>query len=407
MKRMLGQCLYAITVSAALLWVGHAPAQPSGGNSSSGNSNNPSNNATGNLNSQNPSGSGNKSGSYDSDDYRNDNKQKQNSSKQTKNQKSGNQSPNDEYSDNQSSSNNKSLRQSNQQNAQWKQREIEGEVVAIRQLWINNGPTACVVTLRCDNDKFVEVDLGPARSARYLGLQLGDRISAEGKTRSSNGFSVMLAEEATKGDHTFNVKRNRRDNSSNASANKDAKEQGSEDQSANRSQNTSDQTQYDSGKNQDSRNRNQGNSESDDPDSNDSSTQYSQSYGYKMGSGQGSRSSDSYREITGKIEATQKVTLRDSQQQNLVAKVKTDKGRTMVIDLGPASDLEDLHLQKGERITARGYNQNVRGGRVLVAERLQADGESMAIRRHGRAIRHYSPFPDQRSSEEKSEPSNQ
>jgi len=84
-------------------------------------------------------------------------------------------------------------------------------------------------------------------------------------------------------------------------------------------------------------------------------------------------------------------------------KVKTDKGRTVIVDLGPASDLDELHLQKGERITARGYDQSIQGGRVLVADRLQADGESMAIHRHGRVIQNPSPFANTRSSEENSE----
>lgn len=87
------------------------------------------------------------------------------------------------------------------------------------------------------------------------------------------------------------------------------------------------------------------------------------------------------RSITGIVEATRKIKLRDSKQENLLVKIKTEKGRLLYADLGPAKDLDDLNIQKGDRITAMGRDIRVQDKRILMAIFVSADGETVSIDR--------------------------
>ncbi len=95
---------------------------------------------------------------------------------------------------------------------------------------------------------------------------------------------------------------------------------------------------------------------------------------------QSQRSSD-WQKITGTIKGTKNVGLRNRDQENLVVQLQTKQGRKRIVDLGDVENLEDLDIQKGDKITAWGRTFNIDDKQVFMARKLKADGETISIDR--------------------------
>lgn len=80
--------------------------------------------------------------------------------------------------------------------------------------------------------------------------------------------------------------------------------------------------------------------------------------------------------VVGKITMMRKVKVRDSRRQ--VAQIRTDRGNTVVVDLGPAEEF-DADVQPGDEIEARGALTRSGETSVLVATRVKADDQTLEI----------------------------
>ena len=94
-----------------------------------------------------------------------------------------------------------------------------------------------------------------------------------------------------------------------------------------------------------------------------------------------SSSHSRWAQISGEIERIKKVDLRGARQEHLAAVLTTERGRRIIADLGPSKDLRDLELRSGDWITVRGPVVRVNDRRVLFAQQIQADGQTIRIKR--------------------------
>ncbi len=85
--------------------------------------------------------------------------------------------------------------------------------------------------------------------------------------------------------------------------------------------------------------------------------------------------------ISGKVQDTMNVTLYGMNKEHTVARVKTDRGDTVKVDLGPKSDLRQLDLSQGDRVTITGHRGRINDRHMLMATRVQHDGRSVNVQR--------------------------
>ena len=88
-----------------------------------------------------------------------------------------------------------------------------------------------------------------------------------------------------------------------------------------------------------------------------------------------------WKHISGTIKKTKQVELRGQDQDNLIVQLQTNRGDKTIVDLGNAEHIEDLDLQKGDRLTAWGRTVNIGDKRVFMAHEIQANDETVEIDR--------------------------
>lgn len=86
-------------------------------------------------------------------------------------------------------------------------------------------------------------------------------------------------------------------------------------------------------------------------------------------------------QLTGTIQQTKQIKLAGQQQQHTFAKVQTQQGRTVVVDLGPSNKVNQLNLSQGDRIQAQGDVTMVNDRPVLMANRVQSGNQSISVQR--------------------------
>ncbi|MHC1762776.1 MAG: hypothetical protein AB9869_00510 [Verrucomicrobiia bacterium] len=102
---------------------------------------------------------------------------------------------------------------------------------------------------------------------------------------------------------------------------------------------------------------------------------------------QGSRTSQSQtRTVQGRIDGFRHIYLRPQQgqrQQHSLAKLQLQDGRSLIVNLGPKRDLDDLQLEKGDRITLRGGQGTIDGRSVFFADQVRTGDRTVQIKRSG------------------------
>lgn len=99
-----------------------------------------------------------------------------------------------------------------------------------------------------------------------------------------------------------------------------------------------------------------------------------------MQQGQPQRQSD-FKKVTGTVKKMKNVELKGQGRENLVVQLRTKNGERKLIDLGDAEELEDIDIQKGDRISAWGRSVNIGDKHVFMAHKLRANGETIDIER--------------------------
>ncbi|KAA5545477.1 hypothetical protein FYK55_07465 [Roseiconus nitratireducens] len=65
--------------------------------------------------------------------------------------------------------------------------------------------------------------------------------------------------------------------------------------------------------------------------------------------------------------------------KQVIARVKTDDGRTAKVCLGPASKLKPLDLQQGDRVSVQGERGRINGKTVLMAQKVSSGGDNVSV----------------------------
>jgi plastocyanin len=88
-------------------------------------------------------------------------------------------------------------------------------------------------------------------------------------------------------------------------------------------------------------------------------------------------------QIQGQVLRTRRINVASTNTAILAALVETTKGRRVIVDLGPTRNLrdQDVEIRTGDEIVARGWFSRVANVPVLLANRVQANGQTVAIRR--------------------------
>ncbi|GAA4467936.1 hypothetical protein [Novipirellula rosea] len=84
------------------------------------------------------------------------------------------------------------------------------------------------------------------------------------------------------------------------------------------------------------------------------------------------------RSYTGTIEKTMKSKIRSQDHQ--MVKIKTDKGKNLLVDLGPAKNL-DAKISEGTKITVKGPAVKIKDRALLVATEVKVNGKTTDIKR--------------------------
>jgi hypothetical protein len=100
------------------------------------------------------------------------------------------------------------------------------------------------------------------------------------------------------------------------------------------------------------------------------------------------------KQVTGQIKRMKEVNFRGTDQTNQVVLLETQQGRQLAVDLGNVQNLQDFNLQQGTQIQVQGKPVRIGDRMVLLANQLEANGQTMRISH---------PQPQQRSQQRTSQ----
>lgn len=87
------------------------------------------------------------------------------------------------------------------------------------------------------------------------------------------------------------------------------------------------------------------------------------------------------RQIQGTIQDMRTINIQNTGQQEVVARVKTQEGRTARVNLGSAQTVQQLGLQQGDQIAVQGRRGTIDDKPFLFAENIQAKGQQVQVQR--------------------------
>jgi hypothetical protein len=90
------------------------------------------------------------------------------------------------------------------------------------------------------------------------------------------------------------------------------------------------------------------------------------------------------RPVSGEVISTREFRMAEARENNLFARIRTDNGKKMVLNLGPASRADRLDLRQGDDIKAMVTKGTLNERVVPVAHRVRHDGRTMNLH-HARA----------------------
>ena len=81
--------------------------------------------------------------------------------------------------------------------------------------------------------------------------------------------------------------------------------------------------------------------------------------------------------MKGEIQNLRKQSLTGSDDRSVMAKLKTEEGRTATVCLGPQKQLSRLNLNEGDQVTIEGVRSRIDDKDVVLARRVTANGDSI------------------------------
>ncbi len=89
--------------------------------------------------------------------------------------------------------------------------------------------------------------------------------------------------------------------------------------------------------------------------------------------------------VSGKIEKIKHTTVRN--QKHLIAKVKSDQGKDLCVDLGTKDQIGRSDVSEGKQLSARGPMVHMGDKKLVLAQSVTLNGQTKQINREGRSIR--------------------
>ena len=84
--------------------------------------------------------------------------------------------------------------------------------------------------------------------------------------------------------------------------------------------------------------------------------------------------------LDGQIEDFRKVSLGGSRDKNLIVRLQMKNGNRQLVDFGKNTELEDLDLDRGDRVRIKGERRSINGRTVIIARGITVDGERTQVR---------------------------
>lgn len=207
---------------------------------------------------------------------------------------------------------------------------IRGTIDSFRHIGVRSDAGSrdqhSLVRLRLEDGRRVVADLGPKRNLDRFSLSRGDRIQLRGERAIIDGRSVFLTRQIRLDGQTIQIQRQ------GEWAQRGSQRQESRGQSATEQRRTS---------------------------------------------------MDTY-ELSGRVDGFRTVKLRNhrgTSSEHSLIRVRLENGQEAVVDLGTRKSLEDLELQKGDRIRIQGHRGTIDGRTVLMANQIRVGEETFNIQR--------------------------
>lgn len=214
--------------------------------------------------------------------------------------------------------------QSDTRQNEQQQRTLRGTVDSVRTAqWRSSSgeqDQRCIVRLRLEDGRTTFVDVGSKSKLQNLSLSTGDQVQLSGRYANIRGREVFMANTVRVNGEAFTIQRSGQESAGSQVA-------------------------------------------------------------------QGSQARQGHTQtVQGQIDGFRHIYLRPQQgqrQQHSLVKLRLQDGRTLIVNLGPKRDLDDLSLQKGDRITLRGQRGMIDGRSVFFADQIRHGGETIQIARAG------------------------
>lgn len=89
------------------------------------------------------------------------------------------------------------------------------------------------------------------------------------------------------------------------------------------------------------------------------------------------------RSVSGQLIDYRTISLRDEQERHVLARIRTDEGQTVVVDLGPQSELrsQGVQLTRNQRISVQGSSGRINDSPILVVTRVQQGSRTANLQR--------------------------
>jgi hypothetical protein len=88
--------------------------------------------------------------------------------------------------------------------------------------------------------------------------------------------------------------------------------------------------------------------------------------------------------VSGEITKTKKVSVADT--RHMVAVLRTSAGNQAIVDLGPVRDIDQLDLEKGDKLTVHGPSVKIGQRKTILAKKVSANGRTQETRRSGKTM---------------------
>lgn len=95
---------------------------------------------------------------------------------------------------------------------------------------------------------------------------------------------------------------------------------------------------------------------------------------------QGMQQGQNLRQVRGEIQSTRTTRIDGAPEPHTLARLELDDGRTVVIDLGPEQDLQQLNLEEGDEIEALVQPAMINNRTVFKAHELSTDNRTVRVR---------------------------